>query len=173
MSSNYIYLLQEREFIKTNEQIFKFGRTKKECLTRFYQYPKGSVLLFQMICDNCKSMENQIKQSFKQNFKQRTDIGTEYFEGNYKEMMHIIYVTIQTGQIDENMLIDKKSNCNKYMKEYYHNNSTSISEYKKRHYQKKKDVLNEKVECDCGKTYTKQHQKRHEKTKRHQDWIII
>jgi ubiquitin len=64
----------------------------------------------------------------------------------------------------------KTENWNKYMKEYYHNHSDSILEYKKQQYQKKKDVLNEKNECDCGKIYTRQHQKRHEKTKKHQDW---
>lgn len=158
-----------------------------------------------MICDNCENMEIQIKQSFKQHFKQRTDIGTEYFEGNYKEMMHMIYFIIQQDELtksqldtnDEqtdlctknmmdmciyyinafttfknNMLIDKKSKWNIYMKEYYHNNSASISEYRKQNYQKKKDVVNEKIECSCGKIYTKQHQHRHEKTKKHQNWII-
>lgn len=65
----------------------------------------------------------------------------------------------------------KADNWNKYMKKYYHKNSTSILEYQKQNYQKKKDILNEKVDCGCGKAYTRQHQKRHEKTKRHQDWI--
>jgi hypothetical protein len=172
MQSNYIYLLQEREFIKTNEPIFKFGRTTKENLTRFYQYPKGSVLLFQMICYNCDNMEIQIKQSFKQHFKQQTDIGTEYFEGNYKDMIHVIYSILQKDEFIDKQL-NQKLNWNEYMKEYYHKNSTSILEYQKQNYQKKKDILNEKVDCGCGKAYTRQHQKRHEKTKKHQDWMNI
>ena len=47
---NYIYLLKEREFVKTEENIYKVGRTERENLTRFNQYPNGSVLLLQMIC---------------------------------------------------------------------------------------------------------------------------
>ena len=43
------YLLQEREFVKTKENIYKVGMTQKENYERFNQYPKGSVLLFQMI----------------------------------------------------------------------------------------------------------------------------
>lgn len=95
MMSQYIYLLQEREFIKTKEHVYKVGMTKKENHERFNQYPKGSVLLFQMICDNCKNIENQVIKLFKQNFKLRKDIGNEYFEGEYKNMIDIIYSTIK------------------------------------------------------------------------------
>lgn len=70
----YIYLLQEREFIKTNESIYKVGMTKKENHTRFKQYPKGSVLLFQMICDDCKNIENRVICMFKKIFKIRRPI---------------------------------------------------------------------------------------------------
>ena len=58
--SQYIYLLREREFIKTKENIYKVGRTEKENLKRFNQYPKGSELLFQMICNDCKSIEKKV-----------------------------------------------------------------------------------------------------------------
>lgn len=67
MIINYIYLLQEREFIKTKENIYKVGMTKKENYTRFNQYPNGSILLFQMICNNCNYIENQIIINFKKN----------------------------------------------------------------------------------------------------------
>ena len=62
--SNYIYLLQEREFIKTKENIYKIGMTQCENLKRFNQYPKGSCLLFQMICDDCKTIEKSIIKKF-------------------------------------------------------------------------------------------------------------
>lgn len=94
MMSQYIYLLKEREFIKTKEHIYKVGMTKKENHERFNQYPKGSVLLFQMICNNCKNMEKLVLTKFKETFKQRKDIGNEYFEGEYKSMIDIIYLTI-------------------------------------------------------------------------------
>lgn len=55
--------------------------TKKENHLRFNQYPKGSVLLFQIICNNCKNIEKQIIKLFKENFKYRRDVGNEYFEG--------------------------------------------------------------------------------------------
>ena len=95
METNYIYLLKEREFLKTKEDVYKIGMTTKQNHERFNQYPKGSILLFQMICNNCKNMENQIITSFKEKFIQRKDIGTEYFQGKYKNMIEIIYLIIK------------------------------------------------------------------------------
>ena len=93
--SQYIYLLQEREFIKTKENVYKVGMTKKENNKRFNQYPKGSVLLFQIICNNCKNMEKIILKKFKETFKQKKDIGNEYFEGDSKVMINMIYLSIK------------------------------------------------------------------------------
>ena len=106
MTTNYIYLLQEREFLKTKENVFKVGMTTKKNHERFNQYPKGSILLFQMICENCKNMENQIITSFKEKFTQRKDIGTEYFQGNYKNMIHIIYSILNCETHEEEQKIE-------------------------------------------------------------------
>lgn len=92
--TSYIYLLQEREFTKTKENIFKVGMTRKENYKRFNQYPKGSILLFQMICNDSKKVESHIINKFKEKFSQRTDIGNEYFEGDYTQMIDIIYFSI-------------------------------------------------------------------------------
>ena len=69
---NYIYLLQEREFIKTNEPIYKIGMSQCANLQRFSQYPKGSKLLYQTICNDCKSTEQTIINNFKKQFVHRT-----------------------------------------------------------------------------------------------------
>ena len=100
MMTQYIYLLQEREFIRTNDNVYKVGMTTKENYERFRQYPKGSVLLFQMICNNCKNIEKLVLKKFKETFKQRKDIGSEYFEGNYKDMIDIIYLIIRDENVE-------------------------------------------------------------------------
>ena len=64
-TTNYVYLLQEREFIKTKENIYKVGMTKKENHKRFNQYPKGSILLFQLICNDCKNIEKLVIKNLK------------------------------------------------------------------------------------------------------------
>jgi hypothetical protein len=98
MKPNYIYLLQEREFIKTNEQIYKIGKTKQINNKRLNQYPKGSILLFQIICDNCDYVEKYLINIFKKKYKHCIDIGNEYFEGFYKEMIEIIYQNIKNNE---------------------------------------------------------------------------
>jgi len=121
---NYIYLLQEREFIKTNENIFKIGMTTKKNYERFNQYPKGSILLFQIICNNCKHIEKIIIKIFKEKFIQRKEVGTEYFEGNYKIMIDIIYLILnKRNKIDLNEneieLYEKKIEVNENEIELY------------------------------------------------------
>jgi len=96
---NYIYLLQEREFIKTNEKIYKIGRSKQKNGKRFSQYPKGSTLLFQIICEDCVCTEKKLIKLFKTKFKQRKDIGREYFEGNYQVMIDEIYTMIKSEMV--------------------------------------------------------------------------
>lgn len=84
--NNYIYILQEREHINANTQIFKIGKTKQENVKRIRQYSKGSRLIFQIECFDCDIVEKKIIELFKNKYIQKTDIGTEYFEGNIHEM---------------------------------------------------------------------------------------
>lgn len=96
---NYIYLLQEREFIKTNESIYKIGRTKQEQNKRFKQYPKNSKLLLQIECDDCVELEKYLLKIFKDKYKQRKDIGNEYFEGDPKNMINDIFDNVMEENI--------------------------------------------------------------------------
>jgi len=85
--TQYIYLLQEREFVNSNKNVYKIGKTTQTNTKRFSQYPKGSILLLQIICINCNNCEKQIIQLFTQKYKLRKDIGNEYFEGNHHGMI--------------------------------------------------------------------------------------
>jgi hypothetical protein len=87
----YIYLLQEREFISTNQNVYKIGKTKQENLARFKQYPKGSKLIIQILCTNCDVLESELIQNFRTKYTHRKDIGNEYFEGNYIHMIDDMY----------------------------------------------------------------------------------
>ena len=98
----YIYLLQEREFIKTKENIYKLGKTKQENLKRIQNYPNGTILNIQLECENCDINEKNLIIIFKQKFMQRIDIGTEYFEGDKYEMISIIYNVV----MDYNKIIE-------------------------------------------------------------------
>jgi hypothetical protein len=48
--SQYVYLLQTREFINSNLPVYKIGKTKQTNNLRFNSYPKGSKLFVQLCC---------------------------------------------------------------------------------------------------------------------------
>ena len=97
----YIYLFKEREFIKTNEPIYKIGKTKQPCLTRLKNYPNGTMLIFQINCKDCDTYERMLISKFKEKFIQIKDLGNEYFMGNYFEMIEIIYNLIWEKDIKD------------------------------------------------------------------------
>jgi len=63
---------------------------KQENLKRIQNYPNGTKLIIQLESENCDINEKNLIIIFKENFTQRTDIGTEYFEGNPNTMRKII-----------------------------------------------------------------------------------
>lgn len=111
LKNNYIYLLIEREFISLKKPIYKLGRTEQEHNKRMCAYPKGSSLLFQMLCNNSVKIEADLIRQFKIKYKHRDDIGNEYFEGDVTLMIKDIY--------------EKVFNSFKQIK--FFNNNTSIS----------------------------------------------
>ena len=56
-------------------------------------------------------------------------------------------------------------------KEWDEDNKEKISEYSKDYYEDKKEKINEKMTCDCGGCFTKQHKSQHEKTNKHQKYL--
>ena len=102
MNIGYIYLLQEREFVRTKENIYKVGMTTKENHKRFAGYKKGYIILFQMSCKNVKNIEKKIIKLFKETFEWRKDLGNETFSGDHKSMMDKIYLTIKDEEQDNN-----------------------------------------------------------------------
>lgn len=86
----YIYLLQLREHVNKEEGVYKIGRTKQTNLKRFQSYPKNSKLYLLISVEDCVSKEKDIIGYFRRKYKQRRDIGLEYFEGDKCKMMEDI-----------------------------------------------------------------------------------
>jgi len=112
MSLNYIYLLKEREFINSGEEVYKIGKTTQENDKCFKNYPKNSILLFQSICSDCCSIEKIIKDKFCVEFKQRKDIGNQYFEGNFMLMIKSLLDVIKEDCNDVKCFIPVKKISN-------------------------------------------------------------
>lgn len=129
MSSNYVYLLQEREFIRTNENIYKVGRTEQENTNRFYQYPKGSKLLYQSSCEDCRKCESLILQKFRESFVQRKDIGNEYFEGNFREMKKIMTAVIESEEYKNSNFMPTEEKISNQNKSTTETNNNEVKRY--------------------------------------------
>tara|TARA_B100001741_G_scaffold303772_1_gene294214 strand:+ start:186 stop:677 length:492 start_codon:yes stop_codon:yes gene_type:complete len=84
-----VYLLKTRESIRMNEDIYKIGRTKN-MKNRLSQYPKGSEFITTMKVNDQRMCERVLLYTFKDKFKQREDMGNEYFEGNLDQMKSVL-----------------------------------------------------------------------------------
>ena len=85
--TQYVYLFHTREFFNSNQPIYKIGKTTKPNFTRFSNYPKGSVMLFQSSCRNCHELEMIIITLFTSKYVRKIDFGREYFEGDQSSMI--------------------------------------------------------------------------------------
>ena len=94
-SKNYVYMIQEREFIKLNEPVYKIGKTSNP-KSRLSAYPKGSEVLFISLVSDCHQIEKEIIENFNDKFIHRNDIGKEYFQGDDMEMIQEIIGIIKT-----------------------------------------------------------------------------
>ena len=90
MSYQYVYLIQTREFVNSKEPIYKIGKTTKINFTRFLQYPKDSVQIFQSSCYDCDVLEKNIIKRFHAKYHHCKLIGREYFKGNVRHMVNDI-----------------------------------------------------------------------------------
>ena len=90
--SGYIYLLREREFIKSDENIYKVGKTINYH-RRFQNYPKNSHVICVMSTESMSTAERKLLKGMRDNVKlvNRKDIGREYFEGNLRQIKQIFF----------------------------------------------------------------------------------
>jgi hypothetical protein len=106
-----IYLIHTRELRSLNEITYKIGRSY-DLDVRITQYPKKSKIIFAINCENSVLCERELMKIFKSKFIQKLDYGTEYFEGDKKEMIKEIYNfinNINTDNIIKNKIIKKKN----------------------------------------------------------------
>ena len=70
----------------TNQPIYKVGFST-QITVRCMKYPKHSDLLVLFQVPNGRRMERQVIAELETHFRRRTDIGSEYFEGEYHLML--------------------------------------------------------------------------------------
>ncbi len=91
----HLYVVQLREHINAREEVFKVGRAK--CLvSRISQYPPESALILSLQVPDRVAYEVAMLEALRAapEMCARTDLGSEYFQGQMQLVCHIVMNTI-------------------------------------------------------------------------------
>ena len=88
--SGYVYIIQLKEFVESNKNIYKIGRTNSED----YEFEGGSEIKLYMSCKNSVLLKRALHKVFKLNFNQCVEYGLDYFEGDIKLMTNQFFYLI-------------------------------------------------------------------------------
>jgi hypothetical protein len=96
-TNHFIYIIKEREFIKTNEEIYKIGKTRG-LRNRIGDYPKGSAIKMVYPCKDIDIIEKELLLLFDEQFIRMVDVGREYFRGDINVMVNLVtnHITSKT-----------------------------------------------------------------------------
>lgn len=101
-SPQYVYLLHSKVHINSKEHVYKIGKTRN-FPGRFQQYPKGSVVLSVWNCRDCSRIEKEILIKFRLKYEERRDAGSEYFQGDWREMRNDIHEILCHVEMEEDV----------------------------------------------------------------------
>jgi len=106
--SGHVYIIWIREFVRLRENTYKIGRTSRDFIKRFNEYPNGSIaIITARVTDNIE-MEKHLMHNFKICFTHKIEYGNEYFNIDSGE-------TIETIESDKIKMIDLfKNTINTY-----------------------------------------------------------
>jgi len=97
VSTEYVYLLQEVEHVRSGQNIYKIGRTSASNYKRFGSYKKGFVVKLHCECIDSVIAEKELLQLFRDKFAHDAAlIGKESFQGDVEEMIDIITLYVRT-----------------------------------------------------------------------------
>jgi len=82
-----IYMIQTGMCFALDNNVYKVGATGAGFTKRFNQYEKGGKEICFQLCDDYQSKESQLLGLFRNQFTQRKDFGTEFFEGDIVAMI--------------------------------------------------------------------------------------
>ncbi len=125
-----IYILQRNDHIGTN--IFKVGRTDVGIFNRYTSgYDTGSILYYYCPVSDSKSTESFILSNLRTNslIKYRRDLGLEYFESDYKNILDTV------NNLCNYLKIEHNYNINDLIK-FCNDNHNKITPIKYEHYKK-------------------------------------
>lgn len=94
----HLYMVKEREFIKTKENVYKIGKSTS-IKSRMPSYPKDSVIYGIVYSLDVHKAEKDLIKHFDGLFKKRPDIGREYYEHDTVPIVIAEFVNIALKHI--------------------------------------------------------------------------
>lgn len=94
-----IYIAWLREYVLAKKNVYKIGNTGN-IFRRMRNYPKGSILLHMSMTPHMKIIETELIALFKTQFIWRTDLGREYFEGDFDKMRNLMHAFVDIHKFD-------------------------------------------------------------------------
>lgn len=91
----YLYIMQLREHANSAQDVFKVGRTR-DIIQRMADYPSNSALLFCAQVSDMFEGEKRLLAALRIAHTQRTDIGSEYFEAPYGDIVTAVNAVVAT-----------------------------------------------------------------------------
>lgn len=128
--------------------------------------------------DNKEVVSEKRKQYRKSNGDKLREISKQYYNEN-KEMIKEKYKKLYQDNkeaICEKTNQYKKANKDKVSesgKKYHNDNKDKINERHRKHYNDNKSRFRQKIECECGGTYSMTNKTNHLKTKKHQTFVNV
>lgn len=93
-SAGELYILQTRHCIQMRIPVYKVGRAS-DAGRRLQQYPKGSRLIVRLPVSHMLASERIMLAICNNNFVQRKDFGTEYFQGDICLIVGILAMVVR------------------------------------------------------------------------------
>jgi hypothetical protein len=96
LGPGYMYVIMEREFIKSEENIYKIGMTDQyDPRKRLQNYPHDSRVILLIEKPDARRSENIVKDLLRahREIKHRQDIGAEYFEGEKNIIVSVVFMS--------------------------------------------------------------------------------
>jgi len=126
-------------------------------LSRFKNYPKGSRLICQIECIDCKFVETIILRLFSDKFHKCNQYGNEYFEGDKKRMIDIVFIIIKfEQQILEQNITDRSEYIESILANHVYKYNISNNQTEHSHIETSNTTPNENndVNVMCKDNYT-------------------
>ena len=99
-TDGFLYLLQVRESIRMNDNVFKVGKCEN-IVKRFKQYPKGSKLLKYIQVPNRHISEGLLLKIMGDTYEVAKSYGNEYFHGDLNEILKTFEEFFKIGTLPQ------------------------------------------------------------------------